>query len=383
MLAGYPALLSSNGAGVKRKHSGMLNALVLKSALAERLALPTNLGIAIRGPRNACKLLCTSEGGADQWLHKARTAAIAGSCPRSHNAVQSAVNAYIGFACKVLRFELPPSIDMLLAWSNLFRNSRTFQNYVCNMRTAMQLMDLESSGMHSSLLKKACRAIDKRQGFKPRGTMFIGSAMVVQLVQHASVSMNAHAKALAMAFLASYVFLLRLPSECLPISVASNCAGDAVKHAVIAVHPDCIMLTLKRRKNKEGGSVLKRTCWCKACTLTCPVHVLGKYFLECGAGCHPFKLLDARSVLGTLRTWLQTLHIKDAAKYRTHDLRRGHARDLQLRGASLWQILQAGEWRSPAFLAYMDKTELECGAASECRLDDCLDDSSDDEPESV
>ena len=326
------------------------------------------------------------KGRFDEWVERARIAAIAGSCPRSHKELQSAARAYTDFAYKVQCFRLPPSMDMLLAWSNLFRCSRTFQNYVCNMRTSMQLMGFETSGMHSPLLKKACRAIDKRQGYKPRGTMFIGSQLVVKLLHQASLSTAVHAKALAMAFLTSYVFLLRLPSECLPISVAcssmSEFIDDVPKQAVIEVHPDCIVLTLLRRKNKDGGSVLKRKCWCKACTITCPVHALGKYFLECGAGCHPFSGFDARAALGALRTWLQIMRVPDASKYRTHDFRRGHARDLQVGGASLFQILQAGEWSSPAFLAYMDKTELECGATSEAKVNDCLDESSGDERDS-
>ena len=40
---------------------------------------------------------------------------------------------------------------------------------------------------------------------------------------------------------------------------------------------------------------------------------------------------------------------------RTHDWRRGHARDLQRGGARLWEILQAGDWKSPAFLSYLDE----------------------------
>ena len=229
---------------------------------------------------------CLEDGGASKWLHSVRTAAISGSCPRSHKEVQSAANAYTVFAYKVMRFELPPTVDLLLAWSNMFRCRKTYKNYVCMMRTSMQLMGFETSGMHSPLLAKACRAIDKRGGYHSRGTMFIGCKLVARLLHHAAVSKAVHAKALAMAFLTSYVFLLRLPSECLPISVAGSCSDDVPKKAVIDVQPNCIVLTLVRRKNKDWGSVLKRKCWCEACALTCPVHVLGKYFQECGAGCH-------------------------------------------------------------------------------------------------
>ena len=57
-------------------------------------------------------------------------------------------------------------------------------------------------------------------------------------------------------------------------------------------------------------------------------------------------------------------------KYRTHDMRRGHALDLQLAGKPLYEILQAGEWRSPAFLAYLDKYTLEAAAVVEAHVDE-------------
>ena len=50
---------------------------------------------------------------------------------------------------------------------------------------------------------------------------------------------------------------------------------------------------------------------------------------------------------------------------RTHDWRRGHARDLQRGGARLWEILQAGDWKSPAFLSYLDAHQLEAGCVAE------------------
>ena len=60
--------------------------------------------------------------------------------------------------------------------------------------------------------------------------------------------------------------------------------------------------------------------------------------------------------------------IPEARFYRTHDLRRGHARDLQKNGASLAEILEAGQWCSPAFLAYLDKDQLEMDAVVEAHL---------------
>ena len=58
------------------------------------------------------------------------------------------------------------------------------------------------------------------------------------------------------------------------------------------------------------------------------------------------------------------------AAFRTQDLRRGHALDLQLSGAPLWAILSAGEWKSPAFLQYLDMHRLETELVVQAHLDE-------------
>ena len=78
-----------------------------------------------------------------------------------------------------------------------------------------------------------------------------------------------------------------------------------------------------------------------------------------------------------LRNALEAIGVPDAQSYRTHDFRRGHAEDLRLSGwdscngslaawfafrsagAPLWEILEAGQWSSPAFLKYLDLHSLE------------------------
>ena len=51
-----------------------------------------------------------------------------------------------------------------------------------------------------------------------------------------------------------------------------------------------------------------------------------------------------------------------------HDLRRGHAADIQQNGGTIYEILAAGEWKPGSHLAYLDKKALECGAVSEAHL---------------
>ncbi len=67
---------------------------------------------------------------------------------------------------------------------------------------------------------------------------------------------------------------------------------------------------------------------------------------------------------------LGRLEVEMAGEYRTHDLRRGHAQDLVEANAPLYQILAAGEWRSPAFLAYIDLHKLETQLVVQSHMDE-------------
>ena len=86
--------------------------------------------------------------------------------------------------------------------------------------------------------------------------------------------------------------------------------------------------------------------------------MLGKFFCKLEAGTKPFADMSPASVLEGLRARLKLLGVPNAEKYRTHDFRRGHAKDLLAAGATLYEILAAGEWKPPAFLKYQDLKEL-------------------------
>ena len=122
----------------------------------------------------------------------------------------------------------------------------------------------------------------------------------------------------------------------------------------------------------------------------CPVHTLAPYYMSLGVGSKPYDGITGAQMLETLRTALEDRDVADARQYRCHDLRRGHADDLRKSGASLSTILQAGEWRSPAFLRrgqimtvlciighvlyvyfrYLNEEDLEADAILEAHLDE-------------
>ena len=89
------------------------------------------------------------------------------------------------------------------------------------------------------------------------------------------------------------------------------------------------------------------------------MHALGRVVEEAGPGGQPFACITPAAALTALRVMLAGIGVEGASEYRCHDLRRGHALDLQLSGAPLWEILAAGEWKWPAFPDYLDVHELE------------------------
>ena len=104
-----------------------------------------------------------------------------------------------------------------------------------------------------------------------------------------------------------------------------------------------------QRKNRPQGSRLVRSCWCAQSQVhrralhqaastfwlwqaTCPVHVLGPYLEEIAEGDQLFGGISAADATEALRLILKELGVAQAQAYRTHDMRRGHALDLQVSG---------------------------------------------------
>ena len=157
--------------------------------------------------------------------------------------------------------------------------------------------------------------------------------MVERLLAYADV--HKERLPLARLFLLSYCFLLRVPSEAIPVTAHS---GDCSLQSV----GDTLVLSLKWRKNRPQGSRLVRSCWCTRSASSCPVHVLGPLLEQKKAGERLFPGVSAGDALCGLRAMLEALKVPRAGEYRTHDFRRGHAKDLQLSGmvvSALWPRL--------------------------------------------
>ena len=59
------------------------------------------------------------------------------------------------------------------------------------------------------------------------------------------------------------------------------------------------------------------------------------------------------------------LGVPNSLEYGLQSLRRGHAQQILDDGGTLADVLKAGQWASPAFLLYLDYTDVEQAAVLE------------------
>ena len=320
------------------------------------------------GPRQAASDLAAtlvSDGARAVWYEEARMRAIVGSCPRSLGSAKSGMRAYVDFCRRILKKTgsvFPPDVGDLLAWSRVFRHPITFQNYLGYIKSACEILNVDTAAFRHDSLRRAKTAVDKREAFKPREPMFIRQDVVAGMVCYMKGTEDK--RDFVMLCLFAYAFLLRVLSEALPVTFHAAKAGD-IDSPVLRLSGESVILDLPRRKNKRQPTTLARTCWCSDCFFTCPVHVLGEYLGEFEPGAQPFRKWRGDSVLVELRELLVEMGIEGASQYRSHDLRRGHNEDLRARGGSIGEMLSAGGWNSAAFMCYLDKMRLECDRTAE------------------
>ena len=133
-----------------------------------------------------------SEEEKELMWQRARIAAVMGNCAKTKESFKSGrvsfikrmvfivagcpgVKSWIAFAHT--RYgsapqPLPPSLDGLLEWSNLFRCVGTFANYVGYVRTACVALGLEMPPASDAALQRAKGAIVKRMLFTKRCVAF-------------------------------------------------------------------------------------------------------------------------------------------------------------------------------------------------------------------
>ena len=205
-------------------------------------------------------------------------------------------------------------------------------------------------------LARAKEAFVKRRLVAPRQQTWIGHDVLLQLVPN--VIDRPELRELMMVFVAAYAFLLRVPSECLPM--AAHSVPPGVEGPVFSLRAGEAMLRLPFQKNRLFPTEIVRACWCNKCSLTCPVHVLSDFMEGLPTGNRPFFHMHQGQALLALGELLTKLGIQHAMLHRLHDFRRGHAEDLRRSPkTTLGEILEARDSSSSAFKHYLDRRHLD------------------------
>ena len=331
------------------------------------IALPVTRGPRAALAEAAARLRCPAD--AARWREAERVRAMLQPCARSLPCVRSGLKCWAAFCVRVLQYpemQLPPSSADLIAWGALFRCGETYANYCSHVKVGCLLAGVCVAVFDSPEVRRARAAVRARNDWCPRPRLFIRKCAVATLVELGARRRAWHRA--SMLFLFAYTFLLRVPSEALPaVRVADADEAPSFQSALVLGDAELTLL-LRRRKNRAQGSRLSRRCWCASCSTTCPVHALGPWVARFDSGRELFGGISAAGALRALREMLAALGVQGASLFRLHDLRRGHAKDLQESGATLAEILAAGEWRSCAFMAYLDRDALERDAVVEAHL---------------
>jgi hypothetical protein len=256
-------------------------------------------------------------------------------------------------------------------------------------------MGFEAPPVGHPAIRRAMCAIAKRELFVSRPKMFIERCALVGVWCRSSnavlccrsfvsnmvraVQRGVEDSCYGMLWLVTYAFLLRMPSEVrafLPLQFASTapicrkalpmckCTPDSLMAAgaqtIVWREGDTVCIRMLRRKNRQHGSgVLKRVCTCKGDPLLCVVHMLwDKFLANLPDGARPWAHISPGTARSRLHQILHVLRVPSAKSYGTHDFRRGHAEDMRLSGCSLAEILAAGQWKSSAFVRYINEVRF-------------------------
>ena len=138
------------------------------------------------------------------------------------------------------KYVLPPMLDDLLAWSIMFRSDGTLSNYLGHVKTACLLYNVAVTVFDNVALKRAKESVRKRQNFEQRPKLWLQRERVQDILEMCDAC--EHYASYAHLFLLSYAFLLRVPSEAIPV-IAGKGSGPCALYR----EGETLILELRRR----------------------------------------------------------------------------------------------------------------------------------------
>ena len=282
---------------------------------------------------------------------------------RSLPQVASALRCWHAFATAVLSYEngdtLPPKHSSdVEAFVAIFKNGNTAANYVGFIRWACTHLHLSLSwdtATLSATVKGARKRHERVFGGTKHAAQLLTEETLAKVVRTAD---RVQRPDVSVFCLVAWEFLLRVQSEAVPLCTGSPSYLNGLPpdtHSGVWVDNDgTLCLKLARRKNRPNGSTLRRPCTCGTRgRQLCVVHRT-QAWLASRQVAQPLWSFTPDTALKALRRMLTLSGVPVADQFTLKAFRAGKATALAVQGKSLGTILQAGEWRSSAFLSYVD-----------------------------
>ena len=240
---------------------------------------------------------------------------------------------------------------------SIFRNANSAQKYVSALRWLFAYLNLSHRIpiWDTETIKKQLTGLAKIHPIQHGEKCYISWEMAERLVKLRE-SRGDHERACIYA-LASQL-MPRVGDELLPLCSDMLSHGG---HSSIRYNASTIWFHLKSRKNMPDGATIVRRCICtKSESVLCPLHAVLKFYKR---GRHDrkgrlFSVAYPR-FLRELKLDLEAMRIPNARKFTTKCFRRGSAMEILKSGGSLATVLKAGQWRSHAFMQYLNESEID------------------------
>ena len=267
-------------------------------------------------------------------------------------------------------FDIEPfqiSEGELIRFLTIFRNGFSAQKYLQAIRWFFTFCRQKSGGdvlFSKSVLQvlKGHKKQTELSGVRKKFS-FLAPEQIRDMIQSAMTSNDFGAAA---AFCLSFNFLARVKDELLPVvfGMGADWAREHPRANFFRLVPDppSLVLFLASRKNCPKGAELTRRCLCanKKFNYLCPVHVLLRY-LNWTSRPARGKVFDFSydSFLRKMRHFAAIVGVEKHENLTSKAFRRGAAIWMLQQKNPLAQVLEAGGWRSAAFLHYVLREEVD------------------------
>jgi len=282
------------------------------------------------------------------------------------------ISSWVTFSHAYGIHPLEPAEDDVLGWVGLFTNGRSAKTYVTALRWLFARMRVPITWDTPSLQLLLRGSVKLSPAVKRAPA--ISGRWTASLALYAWRRREFDNYLLAVL---AFSFGFRVKAELLPLCFDELAEGG---HSSLAIFRDeqnrlVLRIWLRRRKNAPEGAVLTRACTCRSSQVMCPVHALVRWMSATGKERQVGRLFPKACYSSFSRGMsflLEKIGFPQAADFSSHGFRRGMAQEILRRGGSLADVLAAGGWRSPAFLLYLDRNEVDEAAILDFLLEEDL-----------